>query len=107
MRSNGKTLAEKLQDGNLGAETKSSVNATVMYVGAGAVLGMVGGYFLKLGTWRPALLGAAVGFATYAFRAANRPMVAVAPTEAEQADAQFNGMRSAKRSRSRKRIFKR
>lgn len=109
MRSSGNALAEKVQNGNLGAETKSYVSASVMYIGAGAVLGMVGGYFLKLGTWRPALLGAGIGFDTYAFRAANRPMLKEPPpiTEAEAATAQFNGMRSQKRLRKNRRIFKR
>lgn len=51
-----------LANGTFGEEMKSSANKRLIGLGAGAVLGMVGGHFLGLGAWKATLVGGAIGF---------------------------------------------
>jgi ABC-type nitrate/sulfonate/bicarbonate transport system permease component len=48
--------------GTYAKNLKKSANNSLIGFAAGAVLGMIGGHFLGLGAWKPALLGGGIGF---------------------------------------------
>ncbi len=53
---------ESIASGTYAETLKSSTNKALIGFVAGAVLGMIGGHFLGIGAWKPALLGGGIGF---------------------------------------------
>lgn len=52
---------DALARGTFSEQLKSSANKRLMGLGAGAVLGMIGGHFLGLGAWKATLIGGVIG----------------------------------------------
>ena len=97
----GIRAANAVKNGEIGPTTADKVSNTVVYIGLGAVLGIVGGYFLKLGTWKPALLGGVMGFAFKAIKSRPTNARLAAPSEKELAQSEFAGMANRKRIKNR------
>lgn len=50
-----------IANGSFAQKMKKKSNRLLIGFAAGSVLGIIGGHFLSMGTWKPALLGGVIG----------------------------------------------